>query len=351
MQYLAVKSDSKIIFWGTVLFLIISFFTLFSDVCFPFVTGFFLAYFFAPLANQLSKYCNRSLISLFFTLLVVFIFAFTVTESLPKIKEYILRLNEKLPEYYTQFIDFLNGLNLNVDPSKPELINAKDEIQKYLNQKAHILASVIGKVASKGNVIASFFSFFLIMPISFYYFLKDWEKMSKCIYGMIPHKHKKIFIEAAAIAHNSLNCFFKGQFCVVGILYVYYSILLYSIGIKHFISLGFLSGLFSFIPCIGAFFSFLLVLFVSAPALTLTKLYILIVIYFVGQFIEGYILSPNLVGKKTGLHPLWILFSFFAGIQLKGIWGVLIAIPLATIIRNLLYFVISKVKAAQFFKQ
>lgn len=351
MQYVRLQIDGKIIFWSLVFLSSVAFFILFSDMCFPFVVGFFLAYLFAPLANYLSKFFNRSLISLIFTLILVFIFAFIFTESLPKMKEYIMRLNEKLPEYYTQFINFLNEANISVDPSRPEFLNLKLEIQKYLDQKAHIIASIVEKVASKGNVIVGFFSFFFIMPISFYYFLKDWQKMSHFIYRMIPNRHKKIAVEAATIARTSLNSFFKGQFCVVGVLYVYYSLLLYLLGIKHFISLGFISGLFSFIPCIGAVFSFLMVIFVSLTYLTVTKIYILLAIYTIGQFIEGYILSPNLVGRKTGLHPLWILFSFFAGIELKGVVGVLIAIPLATVVRNLLYFIMAKVRSSQFFKE
>jgi predicted PurR-regulated permease PerM len=93
------------------------------------------------------------------------------------------------------------------------------------------------------------------------------------------------------------------------------------------------------------------VLFISVPTLTLTKLHVILAIYVAGQFIEGYILSPKFVGKRTGLHPLWILFSFFAGIQLGGIMGVLIAIPAAAVIRNLIKFAVHKFKASQAYKQ
>jgi predicted PurR-regulated permease PerM len=74
-------------------------------------------------------------------------------------------------------------------------------------------------------------------------------------------------------------------------------------------------------------------------------------VYFVGQFIEGYVLYPRLVGRKINLHPLWVLFSFFAGINLGGITGVLIAIPSAAVIRSLMEFAIKKFKSTQAYKQ
>jgi predicted PurR-regulated permease PerM len=112
-----------------------------------------------------------------------------------------------------------------------------------------------------------------------------------------------------------------------------------------------MSGMFSFIPLVGALLSCLIIVFVSVPILTLSKLCIILATYFVGQFIEGYVLYPRFVGKKTGLHPLWILFSFFAGMKLCGIVGVLIAIPLAAVIRSLIGFSIDKFKATYAYKQ
>ena len=351
MQYVSLKLDGKIIFWSLVILCSGIFFLLFSDMCFPFVVGFFLAYLFAPSVENLSKYFNRPLISLFFTMLVVLVFAFVATESLPRIKGYLLLLNQKFPLYYSHFLDFLKELNIDVDQYRLESLNVKYSLQKYVDNNAYTIASWVGKIASKGNIIVGFFSFFFIMPISLYYFLKDWPALTKFFYELIPHRHREIFVEAGKIARESLRKFFIGQSYVVCFLSCYYAFFLYCIKIPNFISLGVMSGLFSFIPCIGAFFSLFFVIFINVPLLTITKLYVLIGTYFLGQFIEGYILYPKLVGKNTGLHPLLVLFSFFAGIQVKGIIGVLLAIPLTTVLQNLLYFALSKVRASQFFKQ
>jgi putative permease len=283
----------------------------------------------------------------------VCIFVAAGIEILPRLKEYLIFIANNMPVYYDQFISFLDNTFSSVDfvQYKSEIASLKFEIQKFLNQKAYILASIVGEIASKTEIISRFFSFFVIMPISLFYFLKDWKKMVDYGYSCIPQRQKKIVLETSCIVRKTFSNFVHGQFYVVAALSTYYTLMLTIIGLHNEVSLGLLSGLLSFIPFIGALFSCIAVIFVSVPTLTLTKLYLILGIYAAGQFIEGYILSPKFVGKRTGLHPLWILFSFFAGIQLGGIVGVLIAIPLTAIINNLVQFALQKFKASQIYKQ
>jgi predicted PurR-regulated permease PerM len=234
---------------------------------------------------------------------------------------------------------------------KSEITSLKLEIQKYLDQKIYIFASIIGEIASKGEIVTKVFSFFVIMPISFFYFLRDWNGMTDFLHNSVPKRQKNTLSEAFGIVRKTFANFFHGLFYVVAILSIYYTALLSAVKMDNCIYLGILSGLFSFIPFIGALFSCILVVFISVPTLTLTKLYVILAVYSAGQILEGYVLSPKFVGKRTGLHPLWILFSFFAGIQLGGVVGVLIAIPLTAVIRNLIKFAMSRFKASQSYKQ
>ncbi|MCR5225297.1 MAG: AI-2E family transporter [Alphaproteobacteria bacterium] len=329
------------------------FFYLFSGICFPFVVGFVLAYLCEPLASACERYVNRTLLSLVLALCSIFLFIFIGYKILPYIKDYIELLSNNAPIYYERFMSFLDKsfASMNITEYRPELADFKVEIQKYFDQKIYILASVIKEVALKSNSITGFFSFFVIMPISFFYFLKDWNMLVNNVYKCIPNRQKSTVTEAFMIIRKTFTDFFHGQFYVVAVLSLYYAFFLGLIDISEWISLGIISGLFSFIPFIGALISFVLVLFVNVAILNAPKIYFILGIYLIGQFVEGYVLSPKFVGEKTGLHPLWILFSFFAGIQLLGILGVLIAIPLAAVIRNLIRFTVKKFKATQAYKQ
>jgi predicted PurR-regulated permease PerM len=70
------------------------------------------------------------------------------------------------------------------------------------------------------------------------------------------------------------------------------------------------------------------------------------IVFIVGQFLEGYVLSPKLVGQSVGLHPVWLMFSLFAFGYLLGFVGLLIAIPLAAAIGVLLRFALSRYMAS-----
>lgn len=351
MQY--ARIDSKTVFWILVLFFTLFFFTLFCEICFPFIVGFILAYVFAPTVDFLSKYkyVNRSLLSLMFTLLVVSIFVLIAVWLLPTLKEYMVFLHAKIPEYYSLFITFMNDTFsfVNITPVDISSINA--EIQKYFDQKVYVLASIVEGLASKGKEISRFFSFFVIMPVSLFYFLKDWHLSTDFVYNCIPIQQRQTYTEVTNIIRKTIRSFLYWQFYIVITLFAYYAVTLRLISVEHNLYLAFISGLLSFIPFIGCLFSCFLVVFVSVPVMTLSKLYLILAIYFIGQFVEGYILYPHFIGKKTGLHPLWILFSFFAGIELGGVIGVLIAIPSVAVIRSLIVYLLRKLKATQAYKQ
>jgi predicted PurR-regulated permease PerM len=320
-------------------------------VCFPFISGFTLAYLCAPLVDSISKYLNRTLVSLVLSICFICIFILAGMEFLPRLKEHLILIANNIPTYYDRFVSFLNDTFSSLWGYNHEIKSLKLEIQKYLDQKIYIFASIMGEIASKREAITGFLSFLIITPISFFYFLRDWNDMTNYVYDCIPHRQKNTLFEASNIVRRTFINFFHGQFYVATILFAYYALLLSVIKIDNYVYLGILSGLFSFIPSIGAVFSCILVILVSIFTLTTTKLYMILAIYVVGQFTEGYILFPKFVGKRTGLHPLWILFSFLAGIQLWGITGVLIAIPSAAIIRNLTEFALRKFKASQSYKQ
>ncbi|MDR0677236.1 MAG: AI-2E family transporter [Holosporaceae bacterium] len=345
--------NGKLFFWITTALLFLLFFFLFSSISFPFLVGFILAYLFAPFVDSSSKHINRSLISAILAIGSIYIFIAAGIELLPRIKDHLLIIANNMPVYYDRFISFLDRTFSSIDfmEYKPEIASIKLEIQKYLDQKVYILASIIGEIASRKDIIGSFFSFFVIMPVSFFYFLRDWNTLIFYIHNSIPKRQKYIVTEVSSIIRSTFSSFLHGQFYVAMILSVYYVSVLWLVGIKSYIYMGIISGLFSFIPFIGAVFSCILTVFVSTTTLNLTKFYIILATYSIGQLMEGYILSPKFVGKRTGLHPLWILFSFSAGIQLGGVTGVLLAIPLAAVIRNLIKFAIGKFKSSQIYKQ
>lgn len=351
MQYARV--NSKFIFWICVCSSFFLFFKLFSGICFPFVCGFILAYIFAPCVDFASqcRYISRSFASFAFSVSAVLVFALAIAVFLPYFRDYLKLLNEKVPEYYSMLVSFMNNTFSFVNISEADIANVNAEIQKFFAQKAYFIASIIEGVASRSKEITKFFSFFIIMPISLFYFLKDWNNLSDFVFKCIPPQQRRTLTEISSIIRKTVKSFLYWQFHTVFALFIYYAITLKFASIENNLYLAMVAGVLSFIPFIGCLFSCFLTIFISAQIMTLSKFYLIIAIYFFGQFIEGYILYPHFVGKNTGLHPLWIIFSFLAGIELNGIIGVLIAVPSAAVIRNLCNYAIHKFKATPAYKQ
>lgn len=346
-------NNKKLFLFGFVFIGVASFFYAFSDILFPFVFGFVLAYLFAPAIKFSSKYCSRSVASFILVGLFIALFVSAGLVFIPKIKEYLSYIADNLPTYYENFVRFSDQFILSeaMMPYQNEIESLKQELQKYSNQKLLILTSVLREVVSQKSTIAGWMSFCVIAPISFYYFAKDWEKFSGTVYDIVPKRQRETVTEVFLIIRRSFRRFFHAQFYVVGILFAYYSALLWLIKIDHCLFFGILSGLLSFIPFIGAIIACFIVIFLSVSCLNIPRLWVLIAIYALGQILEGYILSPKLVGRRTGLHPLWILFSFFAGFKLLGILGVLISIPVTAMLRDLINFGICNYKSSQLYKQ
>ncbi|MDR1334688.1 MAG: AI-2E family transporter [Holosporaceae bacterium] len=350
MTYL---TDSRSVFWICTIGGVFLFFYLFSEICFPFVVGFFLAYFSSRCVDSLSfRYLPRGFISALFALSSVGIVILAGVIVLPKIKDCLILLHNNIPTYYSELISFLNNSfsSLNIDQYHVDVANLEKELQEYLSKNIFMIGSLMDRLASTGNAIRNFVSFFLIMPISFFYFLRDWNKMTFLVRNCLPSRQREIFVAITVLIRTTFQKFFNGQFKIALVLALFYATSLYATGLSNYILLGITSGMSSFVPFVGAFFSFLLVILINAPLLTLAKMYLLIAIYMVGQFLESYLLYPHFVGKKVGLHPLWMMFSFFAGLQLGGIVGVLIAIPLTSVLRSLISFFISRLKVTPSYK-
>lgn len=346
-------ASNRALFWLVIFIAVVCFVCVFSDICFSFAVGFLLAYLFVPCVDTLSKYINRTLVSLLFTIGLLLCFFLIIINVFPIIAEYFSMISDNAPTYYRKSLDLVAQLgdSWGIPQIRDSIQDLRLDLLKYIDQKMYIVSSLASGIASQCTAVTGFVSFFFIMILSFFYFLRDWNILKKWCFNVVPMRQKHILQQLGLLIRKTLKDFLEGQLCIVTVLSVYYGGLLWLVGIENFAALGIVSGFFSFIPFIGALISLIITIFVSATSLSLVQFYCILAIYMVGQFIEGYILSPKFIGKTTGLHPLWILFSFFAGYQLKGVGGVLIAIPFTAVVNNLVIFSIKQFRASQAYKQ
>jgi predicted PurR-regulated permease PerM len=206
---------------------------------------------------------------------------------------------------------------------------------------------VIGQSLALVNIV----SLLAITPLVSFYLLRDWPRIIAEINGWLPREHADTIRQQARAIDEVLAGFARGAAIVCTLLAVFYAIALTLAGLDFGLVIGLIAGALSFVPYLG--FVVGLVSSVGMAAYQFwpewSRIAIVLAVFFVGQWGSDYFLTPRLVGKRANLHPLWILFSVFAGGAVFGFVGVLLAVPACAAIGVLVRFAIARYKASEIY--
>ena len=155
--------------------------------------------------------------------------------------------------------------------------------------------------------------------------------MVRTLDSWLPLDHRDSLRKIAREINHALAGFMRGQSLVCLFLGLWYGVGLTLIGLDFGFLIGVIAGVLSFVPYVGSLTALVLSLGVGLvqgwPSL---KLFLMALgVVGVGQFLEGYVISPKLVGESIGLHPVWLMFALFAFGELFGFPGLIIAVPTA----------------------
>jgi predicted PurR-regulated permease PerM len=302
-----------------------------SPILAPFLLAGIAAYVCNPLVERIVGWGVPRLTA---TLLVILTLGLAVTGLLliliPLLQDEVIALIERTPDA----LDVLNqqltpwlrehfGIRLRFDPaSLRKLVN--DNLASLQDVGMHVFTSLrVG-----GAVLISLVTTLLLTPVVLFYLLMDWNKLTARIDAAIPRDwHAKVRALLGDV-DAVLSEFLRGQLLVMLALAAYYSIALTIIGLPSALPVGIVTGLLIFIPYLGFGIGFILALLVAALQFQgFNPVIAVLVVYGLGQLIEGFFLTPYLVGDRIGLHPLAVLFALMAFGQLFGFTGILIALP------------------------
>jgi len=172
-----------------------------------------------------------------------------------------------------------------------------------------------------------------LLPVFVFYLLRDWGGLIQAIEGLVPPTNRGRVRRIASEVDRRLSAFVRGQITVSAIMAGLYSIGLLLVGIDLAIPVGVISGLLFVVPYLGTAVGLVL-----GTVLSLLKFGIgwqllgVVAVFVVVQAIEGYLLTPRIVGDQVGLHPLVVMIALIVGGSLLGIWGMLLAIPLTAVL-------------------
>ncbi len=212
-------------------------------------------------------------------------------------------------------------------------------IRGHWAEAGGIAATVLGGISSSGLALFAILANIALVPVLTFYFLRDWDFMIGRVRGLLPRPSLPTVSKLAVEVDLVLGGFIRGQLSVMVALGGIYAIGLWAVGLELGLLIGFVAGLVSFVPYLGAFVG------LSAAIIAtlvqhgdLLHLALVLGVFSIGQALESFILTPWLVGDRIGLHPLAVIFAIMAGGQLFGFLGVLLALPVAAIAMVLLRY-------------
>ena len=327
----------------------------FGPVLTPFVAAAIFAYLFDPLVDRLQRWkISRSWATTIVFLVLLIALIVILVLLVPYIERQIATLIRKLPDWIAWVqSDGIPWLNAQFDLSleAPDMQQLAGIVQDHWKEAGGAAATVALAVSKSGLTVVSWVIHLIVVPVAFFYLLRDWHSMIESVHDLIPRSVEPTVVRLARESDETLSGFVRGQVSVMLVLGVMYAIALWAIGLDIGPLIGIIAGLISFIPYLGGISGILMALIAAIVQYHDWMHVILVLVVFgIGHLLEGYVLVPRLVGEKIGLHPLAVIFAILAGGELFGFLGVLLALPIASVCMVVLRELHSRYRASDLYR-
>jgi predicted PurR-regulated permease PerM len=336
----------QMVFWLGALAVFILALWLLSEILLPFIAGLAIAYLLTPVTDRMERAgVNRLAAALLIISIVVMAIVLLILLVAPIVGGQLTSFIENIPGYVAKLQSLLN------DQSRPwvqKLLGAgfspDKSIGDLVTQGVGWLTTFMKSLWSGGRALVSLFSLIVVTPVVAFYLIYDWHRMLRTADSWIPVPQRETVRRLAREVDAAIAGFVRGQSAVCLILGSFYAVALTLSGLNFGLLIGLISGIITFIPYVGSMTGLILALGVAVAQFwpEYTSILIVLGIFLVGQFLEGNVLAPKLVGESVGLHPVWLIFALLAFGYLFGFVGLLVAVPLAATIGVLARFALRR---------
>lgn len=328
---------------------------LLSPILAPFLFAAILAYICNPLAGWMEKRkIPRSAGALLTLLLLAGTFAGLALILAPLVQREAGLFIERFPGY-------LDWLKLNAAPwlqthfgvdTALDADRIKAFVTGHLQNAGDLAAQLLPSLKSGGLALIALATNLLLVPVVFFYVLRDWNSLLASIETLVPRRWHQRATGIGREIDQVLSEFLRGQISVMLLMSVYYVTALHVAGLEFALPIGLVTGLLVFIPYVG--FAIGLVLAVLATLMQFQGaggLLPVVIAFGIGQTLEGMAVTPFLVGERIGLHPVAVIFALLAFGQLFGFFGVLLALPASAALLVGMRHLCSDYLASDFYKR
>lgn len=329
-------------YWGIgfVAFLVILYF--FGSILTPYLAGAGLAYLLDPVADWLErKGASRLAATIIITVFALVSFLVVMILVVPILVEQIQNLVGSAPAMIESLRAWLVERFPELFRADGPMRNALIMVQERIQESG---LSLLNSLLASSLAVFDFVLLVVISPIVAFYLLLDWDRIIARIDSWLPLDHRETIRTISSDIDKTLAGFLRGQITVMSILGVFYALGMALVGLNFGIVVGLFAGVISFVPYVGAALGGGIALALALFQFWGEWGWIAAVagVFMVGQFLEGNVLTPNLVGSSVGLHPVWLMFALSAFGLMLGFVGLLIAVPAAAVIGVLARFALGQ---------
>ena len=310
---------------------------LLAPVLTPFLVAALLAYLGDPVVDRLEERGFSRTVGVTAVFLVLLLaFFLLVLLLIPLLDNQIRALIQQLPTWIQwgkeRLLPFLQN-TLGLEVGLPALDALREALRAHWQQAGGLAAGIVASVSTSGLALAGWMANLALIPVLAFYFLRDWDRLMEGIRGLLPRAYEPNITTMVGEADEVLAGFLRGQLLVMLTLGTFYAIGLWLAGLKLGLLIGMLAGLVTFVPYLGPIMG---IITASVAMLMQTgvvwDLIPVALVFGTGQLLEGFVLTPLLVGDRVGLHPVAVIFAVMAGGTLFGFIGVLLGLPVAAVL-------------------
>ena len=344
---LPVKDQIK--YWTIAASILLIFLWLLGDILLPFVLGAAIAYLLDPIVDRLERLGTGRVLGTTLILMAAFFVLFFIFLLLvPFVIDQLRLLAAAAPDLVTSVQALILNQIASISPESEALNSTVSKLSTMAQEKMGI---IFGSLMASAISLIDIIMLMVITPVVAVYLLVDWDRILEKINELLPLDHAPVVKSLALEIDNTLSAFVRGMIAVCMVLGIYYATALSLIGLEFGLIIGFIAGLVSFIPYVGALLGGVL-----AIGLALIQFWgdfelvaLVVGVFIVGQIFEGNILTPKLVGNSVGLHPVSLILALSLFGAFFGFIGLLLAVPLAASAGVILRFLIKKYKMSRLF--
>ncbi|BEI34151.1 AI-2E family transporter [Polynucleobacter sp. HIN5] len=328
-----------------------------AEIFTPFLFAFILAYILRPLVLRLQNLgLGKTFASSIGMLFGLGVFLIILLLLINLLRYEIPLIKAQLPIWLQSLQTWLGPklLSLNIEIDWLALRDAiTQKLTAHFSANANQILSTSFEtiLASGSSVLGGLVNIVLILFVLFY-LLIDWQHFFELLKQLLPIRYQDTALRLALETDLLLSQYLRGQMLVILIMAVFYSAGLSLTGMHGALGLGVFTALVIVIPYIGIALGLILAVLSVVLQFGLgPELVIVLVVFGIGQVLEGFFLTPRLVGERIGLHPVAVLFALLIFAKLFGFFGVLLALPASAVVLVLIRFAWSQYAQSSWYQK